>query len=482
MTSRVQKVEVTQHAPASRFAIGNAGFAVLAFAFECAVVIAASLVCGAMYHLVAYGGAGEIENYLAVGGLAALVYTLPFAFRDEYDIDDFLEGRRASSRLFMVWNYTFLVLAVIGFLTKTTGVFSRGWLILFYFAGLLAVIAADAVIAVVLKKAISSGRIARRRLMLVGAEDEIERSLADMGGAESSVRIVAMGVLPGATAAASEPPLDMVIEDIVNRARSSHIDDVVVLVDWAQAPRIERVVSALRALPVGIHVGAASIIGRSADPQIARFGRTTALSLTCAPLGAAEALVKRAFDIVIASIALLLLSPLLAVIAIAVRRDSPGPIFFRQRRRGYNQAEFRIWKFRTMTTLEDGATVSQVTRNDGRVTRVGRFLRRFNLDELPQLFNVIVGDMSLVGPRPHAVAHDLHFEKLISEYPRRLNMRPGITGWAQVHGYRGATETDEQMSRRVEFDIYYIENWSLVLDLYIMALTVLSPRAYRNAY
>ncbi|HEX4892386.1 MAG TPA: sugar transferase, partial [Hyphomicrobiaceae bacterium] len=151
-----------------------------------------------------------------------------------------------------------------------------------------------------------------------------------------------------------------------------------------------------------------------------------------------------------------------------------------QRRRGYNQYEFRIVKFRTMTTLDDGDIVRQARRNDPRITRVGAFLRRYNLDELPQLWNVLKGEMSIVGPRPHAVAHDREFERRIMRYPRRLNVKPGITGWAQVHGYRGETDTEEKLQRRVEYDLHYIDHWSIWLDLYIVALT-LSRRAFTNA-
>jgi len=156
-------------------------------------------------------------------------------------------------------------------------------------------------------------------------------------------------------------------------------------------------------------------------------------------------------------------------------------VFFKQRRRGYNMAEFRIWKFRTMTTLEDGDTIKQAAEGDARITFPGAFLRRFSLDELPQLINVLKGEMSLVGPRPHAVAHDRFFERRIAGYPRRLNVKPGITGWAQVNGFRGATDTDEAMQLRVEHDIFYIDNCSVGFDLYILLLTLVSPKASQNA-
>ncbi len=183
-----------------------------------------------------------------------------------------------------------------------------------------------------------------------------------------------------------------------------------------------------------------------------------------------------------ASAALLLLTPLLLLAALAIKFDSTGPVFFLQRRYGFNQRTFQIIKFRTMRTLEDGSVVPQARKADPRVTRIGAWLRRWNIDELPQLFNVIKGDMSLIGPRPHALSHNREYERRIAFYARRHNVKPGITGWAQIHGFRGETDTDEKMQKRVEHDLYYIDNWSLALDLQIMLRTVVSPRSYRNAY
>jgi exopolysaccharide biosynthesis polyprenyl glycosylphosphotransferase len=245
---------------------------------------------------------------------------------------------------------------------------------------------------------------------------------------------------------------------------------------------IQQIVAALAATPVAVHLGASSLIGRFPDVRVSRLNALTALSLTGPPLSPLQAAAKRTFDLVAASLGLFLLSPLFLAIAIAIKTTSPGPVFFRQRRLGYYGQEFRVWKFRTMTTLDDGPYIQQATANDSRVTVVGRYLRRFNLDELPQLINVVRGDMSLVGPRPHAVAHDRLYETRIVGYARRQNVKPGITGWAQVNGLRGCTETDEEMQARVEYDLYYIDNWSISFDLYIIALTVVSPKAFCNAH
>jgi len=201
------------------------------------------------------------------------------------------------------------------------------------------------------------------------------------------------------------------------------------------------------------------------------------LQLTRAPLNWAERTVKRLFDVTAAAGVLIALSPLLVLTALAILIESGRPLFFRQRRYGFNQQEFRIIKFRTMTTLDDGEVVRQARRNDPRITRLGRTLRKWNIDELPQLVNVLKGDMSLVGPRPHALSHNREYEQKIARYARRHNVAPGITGWAQVNGLRGETDTDDKMRARVAHDLYYIENWSLWLDLRILIWTVWSRGA-----
>lgn len=463
----------------SKWVMGRFGFAVSLLVIEAAMIVAIALATGIGYHLAAYGDAGEITNFAAVGVSTSLLFTLPVLLRDDYKFQDFLEGKRAPARAFMLWNYTFLCLAFIGLLTKTTGVFSRGWLVAFYIVGLVAVIALDELVSRVLATAIAKGRVASRRLMLVGAEDEIKRIAVAVESPRAGFRVVASASLP-------EPGFDsdsfrVALADAIDKARALGVEDVVILTDWSRGNLIQHLVDAFSVLPVAIHLGASGVIGRFSDARVARFGQASALSLTAPPLGQLQSVTKRIFDLAAASVAVVLLAPLLLAIGVLIKCDSPGPVFFRQRRRGYNLREFKIWKFRTMTTMDDGAVVVQATAGDARVTRAGAVLRRLNLDELPQLFNVVAGEMSLVGPRPHAVAHDELFETRIAKYSRRLNVRPGITGWAQVNGLRGPTETDAAMQARVEYDLYYIDNWSITLDLYILAATVLSRKAFRNA-
>jgi len=194
-----------------------------------------------------------------------------------------------------------------------------------------------------------------------------------------------------------------------------------------------------------------------------------------------ERAAKRFVDVILASLAIFILLPVFAVTALAVKLDSAGPVIFRQRRNGFDQHQFSIYKFRTMRVLEDGQVITQARRQDPRVTRVGRLLRRASIDELPQLFNVLKGNMSLVGPRPHALAHDDQYKSVIETYCFRHHVKPGITGWAQINGLRGETAHLERMQRRVEFDIWYINNWSLWLDVFILlktAFEVLKQKAY----
>jgi putative colanic acid biosynthesis UDP-glucose lipid carrier transferase len=192
--------------------------------------------------------------------------------------------------------------------------------------------------------------------------------------------------------------------------------------------------------------------------------------------------VKSTSDFFLALLFLVLASPLLFAISIGVKRSSPGPVLFRQRRYGLDGKEILVYKFRSMTVMEDGANVIQATRNDQRITPFGAFLRRTSLDELPQFINVLQGHMSIVGPRPHAVAHNETYRKLIKGYMVRHKVKPGITGWAQVNGLRGETETLDKMKRRIDFDLEYLRNWSLKLDLMIIMRTVLVVLKDRNAY
>jgi Undecaprenyl-phosphate glucose phosphotransferase len=269
---------------------------------------------------------------------------------------------------------------------------------------------------------------------------------------------------------------------LVSSCRGSDISEIHLAIDWNRWTATRQALIELRELPLPVRLIADATAGEILQsPQEKRCG-TLSFELQRAPLTPGERAAKRTFDLAVATCGLLVLAPFLLAVSLAISIDSSGPVLFRQKRGGFNGRSFEILKFRTMLVLEDGTVIKQATSNDCRVTRIGRFLRRTSIDELPQLINVLLGDMSLVGPRPHALTHDDQYSKLISHYPCRHHVKPGMTGWAQVNGFRGETPTLAPMKRRVELDLWYVSNWSFWLDLRILIRTVREiPRA-RNAF
>jgi Undecaprenyl-phosphate glucose phosphotransferase len=329
-----------------------------------------------------------------------------------------------------------------------------------------------------------AGIVAAKRIFVVGAEVRIAAFLQRYQPSQLGIEVAGcapLTLLPGQLGPGGSANLGRELERALVQAREASPDAVFLLAPWTAADAVKRSAERFGTLPVELHVGPDRMLEEFTNAELLRFGPISTLQLTAAPLGTIQRLIKRLFDIVVAAMALVILLPFFLAVGCLIKLDSAGPVLFQQRRYGYNQRTFRIVKFRTMGVMEDGATVPQATRGDARVTRIGRWIRRWNIDELPQLFNVLRGEMSLVGPRPHALAHNLEYEKTIGLYARRHNVKPGITGWAQIHGYRGETDA-ARMRKRVEHDIYYIENWSLGLDVRIMLRTVISPSSYRNAY
>jgi exopolysaccharide biosynthesis polyprenyl glycosylphosphotransferase len=240
--------------------------------------------------------------------------------------------------------------------------------------------------------------------------------------------------------------------------------------------------SAFSELPVSFNVAPMDSLDRPLASQVAMFDDLLTIQVHRPPLSLWDRSIKRTFDVAAAAIGLILLLPLFIAVSVAIRLDSRGPILFRQTRHGFNNEAIRVFKFRSMTTTENGDDFTQVVKNDPRVTRIGRILRATNIDELPQLINVLLGSMSIVGPRPHATAHNEIFLSKIPPLSRRHNVKPGITGWAQVNGFRGETDTIEKMQKRIDHDLQYIDNWSFMFDMKIIMMTLFSKKAYVNAY
>jgi Undecaprenyl-phosphate glucose phosphotransferase len=369
------------------------------------------------------------------------------------------------------------------FLFKISEDYSRGSFIFQVLSVGIAVTCTRAVAYSWLQSAIAAGLLAARRVVLVGDDTPC----LDFAHRLKATGILPVGLFPfpgGRELLQQEDDHkpSPSIRGILDLCRSKQPDDVIILTTQENISTISRLTRLLSELPINVHIVPRDSASLLATSRIAEFGNMMTFQVSSAPLSSFDLLVKRAFDILAAITGLILFSPLFLCAAGAVKLDSPGPIFFRQTRHGYNKQAITVLKFRTMTTLEDGGNFKQATRNDTRVTRVGRILRRTNIDELPQLINVLMGQMSIVGPRPHATAHNDMFEGRILPFARRHNVKPGITGWAQVNGARGETDTLEKMQTRIEYDLYYIDNWSFLFDVKIIVMTLFSKKSYINAY
>ena len=276
------------------------------------------------------------------------------------------------------------------------------------------------------------------------------------------------------------------LAELIEAGRADTIDEIIVALPQSADRRIADITRKLEHLPVRIrictHIASDLVDAGLTRNKVSNVGPVGLLDVKSKPLADWAPLMKRIEDVVIGIPALIAFAPVMLLVAIAIKLDSPGPILFRQKRGGLNHSVFQVLKFRTMKVMEEGAAVTQASRNDSRITRVGRILRKTSLDELPQLVNIVLGDMSLVGPRPHALVHDEQYGEMLERYANRHQVKPGLTGWAQVNGYRGETQTSEGMRNRVEYDLAYIDRWSLLFDLKILAMTPFYGFAGKNAF
>ena len=464
------------------------GISAALFAADLLAIVAVGYAVDAAYY--AHSTGGELiplsaSRNLHTAGLLALIVLLTNLARGEYSIEQSLSRTPHLRRTATLWVLAWAIALLIGFATKISTDFSRVASAAFFVAGLPAALLVRAGMVALVRRHVTPASSSVSRVHLVGYEEDIASFYANNDVDALGLRVVGTSYLrrfdPSAGAASADALLAEDLDLAVSVVRFLRPDDVFVLVPWSRADDIERCIDAFLRVPAALHLRPGTMMDRFPDLQVARVGRLAGINIGRRPLSAGEVLLKRAFDVVLAGIGLVLLAPLFLAVAVMIKLDSPGPVFFRQRRYGFNQEAFGVYKFRSMKVTPDGP-FRQASRGDDRITRVGALLRRTNIDELPQLLNVLLGDMSLVGPRPHALAHDRSFERRIALYARRHNVKPGITGWAQVNGFRGETRTDAAMEARVQADLHYIDNWSLWLDITIIVQTVISPRAYRNAF
>jgi Undecaprenyl-phosphate glucose phosphotransferase len=396
---------------------------------------------------------------------------------------------RSFTRIAAAWTVVMAGLMAGAFLGKVGADFSRVWIATWYLSGLLVLFGERLVVSQLVRGWIRQGRL-NRRAVIVGGGQEAEGLIKALeASTDTDIRIAGIfddrGNERVSPAVAGYPKLGN-IDELVKFARNSRLDLLIVSLPVTAEKRLLQLLKKLWVLPVDIRLSAHSNQLRFRPRTYSYIGNVPFIDVTDKPIADWDRVKKWWFDKIAVGVALILLAPLMAAIALLIKLDSKGPVLFRQKRQGFNNELIEVYKFRSMYVDHADMDASRlVTKDDPRVTRVGRFLRKTSLDELPQFFNVLKGDLSLVGPRPHALkakAEDKLYYDVVDGYFARHRVKPGVTGWAQISGWRGETDTAEKIQRRVEHDLYYIENWSVTFDLYICLMTPFALLRGENAY
>jgi Undecaprenyl-phosphate glucose phosphotransferase len=449
---------------------------------ESAIVVSCALATAAWWSI-------DASTALALALYGAIVMLAAYEVSGVYRSARFATPMTASPRLVAAWAGSFVVLAATAYASGTAEPGMPSWFVAWSLATIAVIGVARAILAALVRHLARTGAL-YRRAVIYGASPvtvELVRALeADMAG---DIRIA--GIFDDR---ADERVLAQIhdyrrlgkLKDLIAFSRSTRVDLVVVALPVAGEKRLASVVDALSILPVDVKLPANSTVIRFAPRTYSRVGSVAMIDLWDKPMTDWGRVAKAVFDKCIALAAVVVFAPVMAAVAVAVRLESKGPIIFRQKRYGFNNELIEVFKFRSMyVDMSDAAAARLVTKDDPRVTRVGRFIRKTSLDELPQLFNVLTGSLSLVGPRPHALqakAAGRLYDEAVDGYFARHKVKPGITGWAQVNGWRGETDTPEKIQKRVEHDLQYVENWSPLFDLYILLRTPWSLLNTQNAY
>ncbi len=440
--------------------------------------------------LVAYAYIDEyFRQYAAALLLTGVAASFVFEGLGLYRTGVLAASHRHLPQLVAGWTATVGVTLAALFFLKVSQEFSRGWIALWYVAGVAALIGYRAGVTAMTRRAIATGSLTRRAVVYGTGEactGLIEGLNSDP---DNDIKICAVfderGPGRGGGEIAGYPNLGG-IDALMAYCRSNEVDMLIVALPVSAESRVLGLIKKLWVLPVDIRLAAHASQLRFRPRAYSYAGNVPLIDVVDRPIADWDKVLKWVFDKVVGTLALIALSPVMAAVAVAIKLDSKGPVLFRQKRMGFNNEIIEVFKFRSMYTDKSDANATKlVTKGDPRVTRVGRIIRKTSLDELPQLFNVLLGTLSLVGPRPHALqakADNRLYHDVVDGYFARHKVKPGITGWAQINGWRGETDTPEKIQKRVECDIYYIENWSVLLDLYILFRTPFSLIANENAY
>ncbi len=427
--------------------------------------------------------------FAAIGGIALLAM-LAFQSADIYQVQAFRGHEKQYMRLASAWSVVFLLAISATFFAKAGEEFSRAWLGGFYVLGLITLVAFRRALFLFVRRWTREGRL-DRRTVVIGADSNGETLIHSLAAQrDSDVHVIGMFDDRGdqRTPANCEGVKKLgTVDDLVEFARQTRVDLVIFSLPISAESRILQMLKKLWVLPVDIRLSAHTNKLRFRPRSYSYIGNVPVLDIFDKPIADWDVVMKWLFDKIVGTLALICVSPIMLLTALAIKLDSKGPLLFKQRRYGFNNELIEVYKFRSMyAELADAGAKKLVTKNDPRVTRVGRFIRKTSLDELPQLFNVVfAGNLSLVGPRPHAIhakAADRIYDEAVDGYFARHRVKPGITGWAQINGWRGETDSQEKIQHRVEHDLYYIENWSIPFDIYILARTPFALLHWESAY
>lgn len=429
----------------------------------------------------------DFSRYLPIIVLTTLFTMMVFYFANLYGNDIKRYYKSPVHKVILLCSLVFLLLVAAIFAFKVSDEFSRAWLFGWYLVATTLISFERASLSLYLKNSRRKGRL-KRNVAIVGGEEQGSRMVKYLEKhKEPWMHILAIfDDRVNRLAGISEFPIVGNVEDLIKHVRSHRIDEILVALPWQAEQRTLEILRRLQQLPVRVRLCPDLVGFNFPNSDFSHYGGVPVMHVYDKPIDGWSYVFKSMEDRVLGLLALIITAPVMLIVALLIKLDSKGPVFFRQKRYGFNNELIEVMKFRSMQVdLQDGDAETLVTRGDPRVTRIGKILRRTSLDELPQILNVLRGEMSMVGPRPHATkakAAGRYYQDVVSEYAHRHKVKPGITGWAQIHGWRGETDTEEKIINRVEYDLYYIENWSVGFDLYILARTLLAVFRSENAY
>lgn len=427
--------------------------------------------------------------YLLITVCGGTFFVLLMEINEGYQLSVLRSPLRRLQRLIASWATVLGIFAIAGFLFKISAEFSRGWFLLWAASVFLLLIFVRILVAFKIQRWTRNGAMERRAIIVGGGANAETLIRALEQQPDNDIRIC--GIFDDRDNDRSPPivagyPKLGTIDELIEFARIAHIDMLIVSLPISAEARVLELLNKLWVLPVDIRLSALNTHLRFRPRAYSYIGAVPMLDIFDKPINDWDSVAKRMFDIVFSLLGIIIFSPIMLVTAIAIKLESKGPVIFKQKRFGFNNEVINVWKFRSMYSDQCDPTARlAVTKNDPRVTRVGRIIRKTSIDELPQFFNALSGTLSLVGPRPHAVAaqvHNLRYYDVVDGYFARHRVKPGVTGWAQINGWRGEVDNDEKIRMRTEYDLFYIENWSLWFDLKILFLTPIRLLKSENAY